>query len=529
MLSYKTFLIVLFGLATCCHCSTLTSSPTPLPSRRLVEDRSISEADAEKIGVAGGECFPSKTECPFSTTCILATYEEGGTEYTRHLCVHKGLFPLNGSDAATVFLLLISVALAAGGGIGGGGLLVPIYRLVCGFPITQATALSLATISGGSIANLYTYTQRYHPNSDLKRPLIDYETSLLFCPALLAGTMFGSMFSVMFPAWLIVVLLVILLGYSGKRTVNKGIQRWKLSSQSDWVAREKKEAEVELSERNSLSRMSIDSEASPLHLSLDEDDEMDPPALTLPSIALSMEQSVRLDTIRAQEGSLIQARNWGWTAVLWVVVFIFALLRGGKGGTSLIPGLTCEKPLYWGLFAINLFVLLTATAVLRSQTLSRAEEKTALGHKPLEGDLHWDRRTTALYPALCVFAGVAAGLLGIGGGMVIGPLLVELGCLPQPIAATSAYVVFITATSGLAQVYIMGLVPGDYAIVFSCCGVLATFLGQSVVDYVVKKYKKDAIVVLVIGFIMMVALVLMTYDGVMQIIYATSFGFTRLC
>ena len=76
-------------------------------------------------------------------------------------------------------------------------LLVPIYRLIGGFPITQATALSLATISGGSIANLYTYTQRYHPNPQLRRPLIDYDTSLLFCPALLAGTMFGSMFSVM--------------------------------------------------------------------------------------------------------------------------------------------------------------------------------------------------------------------------------------------------------------------------------------------------------------------------------------------
>ena len=41
--------------------------------------------------------------------------------------------------------------------------------------------------------------QRYHPNGRLTRPLIDYDASLLFCPALLAGTMFGSMFSVMFP------------------------------------------------------------------------------------------------------------------------------------------------------------------------------------------------------------------------------------------------------------------------------------------------------------------------------------------
>ena len=113
--------------------------------------------------------------------------------------------------------------------------------------------------------------------------------------------------------------------------------------------------------------------------------------------------------------------------------------------------------------------------------------------------------------------------------MVLGPLLVELGCLPQPIAATSAYVVFITATSGLAQVYIMGLVPSDYAVLFASCGVVATFLGQSVVDWVVKKYKKDAIVILVIGFIMVVALFLMTYDGIMQVIYATSFGFSSLC
>ena len=104
-------------------------------------------------------------------------------------------------------------------------------------------------------------------------------------------------------------------------------------------------------------------------------------------------------------------------------------------------------------------VLIAATAWIRKKTLDRATEKTFLGHEPLEGDLQWDRRTTALYPMLCVFAGVAAGLLGIGGGMVLGPLLVELGCLPQPIAATSAYVVFITATSGLAQVWIMGQRP----------------------------------------------------------------------
>ena len=64
--------------------------------------------------------------------------------------------------------------------------------------------------------------------------------------------------------------------------------------------------------------------------------------------------------------------------------------------------------------------------------------------------------------------------------MVLGPLLVALGCLPQPVAATSAYVVLITATSGLVQVIIFGLLPYDYAGVFAVLGLVSTFVGQTV-------------------------------------------------
>ena len=128
--------------------------------------------------------------------------------------------------------------------------------------------------------------------------------------------------------------------------------------------------------------------------------------------------------------------------------------------------------MYWILFFINIAILMVCTVYLRHQLLSRYELMISLGHKPLEGDLHWTKRSTAMcarradsrrnrvfahravyltrsrhasvclrarsYPGFCIFAGVGAGLLGIGGGMVLGPLLVALGCLPQPIAATSA-------------------------------------------------------------------------------------------
>ena len=239
-------------------------------------------------------------------------------------CVHKSLFPLNGMDYATLVLLVIATALAAGGGIGGGGLLVPIYSIVGGFPTTQATALSLATISGGSIANLWTYTQRYHPNPKLRRPLIDYDASLLFCPALLAGTMFGSMFSVMFPPWLVVVCLVVLLGYSGKRTVAKGMTKWKAQSRTQ---EPKDSMELELVDRTA---MEDDDDAAaledvPLDTTADEEQaDINPlqpqfqtqtPQSEQFEPQMSQVQSARLDEIRRQDASLTPWAKWGYTCV----------------------------------------------------------------------------------------------------------------------------------------------------------------------------------------------------------------------
>jgi hypothetical protein len=53
--------------------------------------------------------------------------------------------------------------------------------------------------------------------------------------------------------------------------------------------------------------------------------------------------------------------------------------------------------------------------LLNANKLSRSAEKVALGHVALEGDLEWTPETTLVYPILAVGAGIAAGLLGIGG------------------------------------------------------------------------------------------------------------------
>ena len=60
------------------------------------EDESISKKKAGQKGVAGGPCYPGKTECPFSTSCEWDRDTEDGEEFRERICMHKDLVPANG-------------------------------------------------------------------------------------------------------------------------------------------------------------------------------------------------------------------------------------------------------------------------------------------------------------------------------------------------------------------------------------------------------------------------------------------------
>ncbi|MEM6753139.1 MAG: sulfite exporter TauE/SafE family protein [Cyanobacteria bacterium P01_C01_bin.38] len=57
-----------------------------------------------------------------------------------------------------------------------------------------------------------------------------------------------------------------------------------------------------------------------------------------------------------------------------------------------------------------------------------------------------------------LFAGILAGLLGIGGGTVLVPILLAFGYMPLKATATSSLAIVITATSGTIQNWRMGYI-----------------------------------------------------------------------
>lgn len=52
--------------------------------------------------------------------------------------------------------------------------------------------------------------------------------------------------------------------------------------------------------------------------------------------------------------------------------------------------------------------------------------KQALGWSPKQGEIDWNARNIVVYPLIATLGGIIGGFLGLGGGVVLGPLCLFL-------------------------------------------------------------------------------------------------------
>ena len=201
------------------------------------------------------------------------------------------------------------------------------------------------------------------------------------------------------------------------------------------------------------------------------------------------------------------------------------------GAESVVGISNCSLP-FWFLTASTI-ALLAGVSISFGRTLSSAHtEKLSVGYCFVEGDIQWEGRNLYLYPFFSAFAGLFGGLLGIGGGMIMGPLLLELGMLPEASAATSATTVLITSGAATFQFLALGMLLADYSAYVALLGLVATYIGQRCVNYFVRKNNSSSLIVFSIAAVMVIAVVLMTVAGIIRInadIEAGTMGFSDLC
>jgi len=127
-----------------------------------------------------------------------------------------------------------------------------------------------------------------------------------------------------------------------------------------------------------------------------------------------------------------------------------------------------------------------------------------------------------VYPLICALAGFFAGMFGIGGGIVKGPLMLAMGVHPKVSSASSACMILFTSFTATTSFVVFGLLIPDYATVCLVIGFVATYVGQVALNYLMKKYQRNSYIAFSIGGVVLLSAFLMTIQSMMSIAEGSS-------
>ncbi|GKY96217.1 hypothetical protein MPSEU_000581600 [Mayamaea pseudoterrestris] len=424
------------------------------------------------------------------------------------------LFPLDQHEYFGFGVAIVGLAVAAAGGIGGGGILLPVYTLVMRFNVKAAIPLTAVTVLGASLANNLINAPKKHPLHP-SRPCIDWDLLLLLEPMTMAGTLVGAMLNTLLPAAVLVVLLLALLSLTSYLTLQKAKKLY----DKETVAKRAAEDALRVQEQQKL--LGIGSGGGGSYGAAG-------------SSAAAASSSTKNQLHRQSTPNVSENTHQVWVdalklTALFAVVTVINLAKGSLGeGMSASPDVVSDaselpsvKPLphcgttcFW---TANFGILVLIVAFVlwnRRVVLSRLD--TGVG-AVVVSDISWDTHNTIKYPLYATVAGLVAGLFGIGGGMVMGPLLLALSVHPQVASATSACMIFFTSSTATISFMVFGLLSHDYAIACLLIGFVSALLGQSAIALLLQRYQRHSYIAFSIGIVIAVSAVCMTAESVMAL------------
>eukprot|EP00927_Polykrikos_kofoidii_P030931 TRINITY_DN26603_c0_g1_i1.p1 TRINITY_DN26603_c0_g1~~TRINITY_DN26603_c0_g1_i1.p1 ORF type:complete len:580 (+),score=66.29 TRINITY_DN26603_c0_g1_i1:105-1844(+) len=401
------------------------------------------------------------SECTVSRECG-DKYRCEVTVLQRSVCVERDIqTQWNWGDVVCTLGVVITALFSAAAGMGGGSVYVPLLLLLLGFSTQEAMPVSQMMIAGGAVVNLLFFcgeSDPLHPG----RPKIDYDVIMMLNPGLSAGVTIGIMANSMSPQWVIVLTLIVTLVIGLQKSLDKGMNQWK------------KESKMLEKQGNAVN--------NDVKVKMCE-----------PCAFLALAPGV-----------------WRQLFLIGGCSLLFLMM-------NMMKAPQCSA-MYWTQ-QLGMLVFCVAFTSAGAKTLGKkvANDKDTLESEDADM-LVWSPRALWFYPLLATTAGFLGGFLGIGGGVVLGPLLLELGMRPENSQATSATFVFLSSSLASLQFILMGKAMPGYAVWFTSWVIVATIVGQTLIDYLVRRWQRASLIVLSVAAIIAGSLVMMSIVGVMDVI-----------
>lgn len=208
---------------------------------------------------------------------------------------------------------------------------------------------------------------------------------------------------------------------------------------------------------------------------------------------------------------------------MWLVMVVSIFARGGPAAHGIVPYCSVW---YWLLAALTIGVLMS---IGYASALSAIADDSPRE----EGDMEWTPQTVSKVSRWSLLAGTLAALCGIGGGMVMGPILLDLGFLPQVQSATTATTLFVMSSSTCIAFLVGGVAPVDYAFWLAFFTGVGAVCGKAIIGWVVKRFRRPSIIMFLLAGIICVSVLVMGITGIVDVVdeinSGGSLGFRSFC
>lgn len=406
-------------------------------------------------------------------------------------------------------------AVGSVGGVGGGGIFVPMLTLIIGFDTKSSTAISKCMIMGAAGSTVYYNLKLKHPTLDL--PIIDYDLAMLFQPMLILGISIGVACNVIFANWMVTILLIVLFLGTSSKAFFKGVEAWK---QETIQKKEAEKARLENVPADVIPEEQQEVDFKPLPGEPQRDGESND----------NNEEGSGNNEESTNERLPTDVTNTIWLNVRWkelgVLVFVWVAiltLQILKTYTT-----TCSVN-YWVLNILQIPVAFSVS-IYEAVALYKGTAKVA---SKGEGGIDWKVSQLILYLFAGIMAGLVGGLLGLGGGFIMGPLLLELGIPAQVSSATATFVMLFSSSMSVIEYYILKRFPVPYAAYFFGVCIIAAFTGQHVIRKLVRLLGRASIIIFCLAFVIFLSAWVMGGVGIRDMVQKIKerdyMGFENLC
>jgi len=212
-----------------------------------------------------------------------------------------------------------------------------------------------------------------------------------------------------------------------------------------------------------------------------------------------------------------------------VITLLLIFVRGGKGANSIFGVPFCGVA-YWNVSAIAIISLSGMSMLMLRRLIDESREKQNCGYQFAEGDVIWTKTNGTKLALVALLAGVIAGLIGIGGGMVVGPILLELKFNPQVSSALTATNVLMSSSTVSVLVLMGGVVPIDEALFFASVCFVGAYFGKNTLGRVIARFGKTSIIIFILGGVIFLAIVAVVVQGIIDLTRnGVDFVFSDVC